>query len=65
MIWSLVFILYQTAGGFYDGTLILQADEKVKILKYLGSLRTNESSIHEEIKCTLKSGNSSNLKTGS
>jgi hypothetical protein len=33
--------------------------EKVKSFKYLGSLLTNENSIHEEIKCRLKAGNSS------
>jgi hypothetical protein len=31
--------------------------EKVKSSKYLGSLLTNQNSIHEEIKCTLKAGN--------
>ena len=29
--------------------------KKVKTFKYLGSLLTNQNSIHEEIKCTLKS----------
>ena len=32
--------------------------EKVKTFKYLGSLLTNQNSIHEEIKCRLKEGNS-------
>ena len=32
--------------------------EKVKTFKYLGSLVTNQNSIHEEIKCRLKAGNS-------
>ena len=32
--------------------------EKVKTFKYLGSLLTNLNSIHEEIKCRLKAGNS-------
>ena len=31
--------------------------EKVKTFKYLGSLLTNQNSIHEEIKCILKAGN--------
>jgi hypothetical protein len=31
--------------------------EKVKIFKYLGSLVTNQNSIHEEIKCRLKAEN--------
>ena len=32
--------------------------EKVKILKYLGSLLTSQNYIYEEIKCGLKAGNS-------
>ena len=32
--------------------------EKVKTLKHLGSLVTNQNSIQEEIKCRLKTGNS-------
>ena len=32
--------------------------EKVKTFKYLGSLLKNQNSIHEEIKCRLKAGNS-------
>jgi hypothetical protein len=32
--------------------------EKLKTFKYLGSLLTNQNSIHEEIKCGLKAGNS-------
>ena len=32
--------------------------EKVKTFKYLGSLLTNQNYIQEEIKCTLKTGNS-------
>ena len=32
--------------------------EKMKTFKYLGSLLTNQNSIHEEIKCRLKAGNS-------
>ena len=32
--------------------------EKVETFKYLGSLLTNQNSIQEEIKCTLKAGNS-------
>ena len=32
--------------------------EKVKTLKYLGSLLTNQNSIHDEMKCRLKAGNS-------
>ena len=32
--------------------------EKVKTYNYLGSLLTNKNSIHEEIKCRLKTGNS-------
>jgi hypothetical protein len=32
--------------------------EKVKIFKYLGSLLRNKKTIHEEIKCGLKIGNS-------
>jgi hypothetical protein len=32
--------------------------EKVKTLKYLGSLLANKNSILEEIKCRLKAGNS-------
>ena len=32
--------------------------EKVKTFKYLGSLLTNENSVHEEIKFKLKAGNS-------
>ena len=32
--------------------------EKVKTYKYLGSLLTNQNSIHEEIKCRLEAGNS-------
>ena len=32
--------------------------EKVETFKYLGSLLTNQNSIHEEIKYTLKAGNS-------
>ena len=31
--------------------------EKVKTFKYLGSLLTNQNSIQEDIKCTLKAGN--------
>jgi hypothetical protein len=31
--------------------------EKVKTLKYLSFLVTNENSVHEEIKCRLKAGN--------
>jgi hypothetical protein len=31
--------------------------EKVKTFKYLGSLLTNQNSIHEKIKCRLKAGN--------
>ena len=34
------------------------SDEKVKTFKYLGSLLTNQNSIHKEIKCRLKAGNS-------
>ena len=32
--------------------------EKVKTIKYLGSLLTNQNYIQEEIKCRLKAGNS-------
>ena len=32
--------------------------EKVKTFKLLGSLLTNQNSIHEEIKCRLKAGDS-------
>ena len=32
--------------------------EKVKIVKYLGSLLTNHNIIHEDIKCVVKAGNS-------
>ena len=32
--------------------------EKVKTFKYLGSLLANQNSIHEKIKCGLKTGNS-------
>ena len=32
--------------------------EKVQTFKYLGSLLTNQNSIHKEIKCRLKTGNS-------
>ena len=32
--------------------------EKLKTFKYFGSLLTNQNSIHEEIKCKLKAGNS-------
>ena len=32
--------------------------EKVKKNKYLGSLLANQNSIHEEIKCSFKAGNS-------
>ena len=32
--------------------------EKEKNFEYLGSLLTNQYSIHEEIKCILKAGNS-------
>ena len=32
--------------------------EKLKTFKYFGSLLTNKNSIHEEIKCRLKAGNS-------
>ena len=32
--------------------------EKVKSFKYLGSLVPNQNSIHEEIKSSLKAGNS-------
>ena len=32
--------------------------EKVKTFTYLGSLPTNQNSIHKEIKCRLKAGNS-------
>ena len=32
--------------------------EKIKTFKCLGSLLTNQSSVHEEIKCRLKAGNS-------
>ena len=32
--------------------------EKMKTVKYLGSLVTNQNSIEEEIKCRLKVGNS-------
>jgi hypothetical protein len=32
--------------------------EKVKTIKYFGSLLANQNSIHEEIKCRLKAGNS-------
>ena len=38
--------------------MIVPSYEKVKILKYLGSLVTNQNSIQEEIKCRLKAGNS-------
>ena len=31
---------------------------KVKVFKYLGSLLTNKNSIHREIRCRLKAGNS-------
>ena len=34
--------------------------EKVKNFKYLGSLLTNQNSVHMEIKCRLKAGNSCN-----
>ena len=34
------------------------AYEKVKTFKYLGSLLTNQNYVQEEIKCTLKAGNS-------
>ena len=32
--------------------------EKLKTFKYLGSLLTNQNSLHEDIKCRLKAGNS-------
>ena len=32
--------------------------EKVKTFKYLGSLVNNQNSIHEQINCRLKAGNS-------
>ena len=32
--------------------------EKVKAFEYLGPLLTNQNSIHEEIKCRLKAGDS-------
>ena len=32
--------------------------ERVKTFKYLGSFLTNQNSIHEEIKCRYKAGNS-------
>ena len=32
--------------------------EKVKTFKYLGFLLTTQTSIHDEIKCRLKAGNS-------
>jgi hypothetical protein len=32
--------------------------EKVRTFKYLGSLLTNQNSIHGQIKCRLKAGNS-------
>ena len=32
--------------------------EKVKTFKYLGSLETNQNSIHDKIKCRHKAGNS-------
>ena len=32
--------------------------EKVKTFKYLDSLLTNQNSIHEQLKCRLKTGNS-------
>ena len=32
--------------------------EKVKTFQYLGSLVTNQNSIHDKIKCRLKAGNS-------
>ena len=32
--------------------------KNVKTIKYLGSLLTNQNSIHEELKCRLKAGNS-------
>ena len=39
-------------------TLCSNAYEKMKNFKYLGSLLKNQNSIHEEMKCRLKPGNS-------
>ena len=52
-------------GGCHQGmianehiTVGSNSHEKLKIFKYLGSLMTNQNSIHDEIKCKLKAGNS-------
>ena len=46
--------------GIPNGHIMIgsKSYEKVKAFKYLGSLLTNQKYIQEEIKCSLKAGNS-------